>query len=574
MTETTPAPKPSKQEGMKEDSKFLRGSLSEELDDRSSEEVSDAAYELLKFHGSYFGYDRDSATERKKAGLEKEFEFMVRVRAPGGTITAQQYLAMEDVAREYANNTLRITTRQVFQFHVIKKAGMKPLVKAIIDSGLSTLAGCGDVVRNITGMALPVKDAKHARLIEDIAKVAELCKPKTSAYEEVWLGKAEGNREGKPEEVEPLYGAHYMPRKFKIGLCFPEDNVIDVLTHDLGVVLIFEGEELKGYNLYVGGSLGMNHNQPATYARLASPLAFIEPDDLEQAVEAIVKIQRDNGDRASRKHARLKYVVQEKGMDWMRNEFNKYFGKAFKEPVAVKFEIKDHMGWHEQKDGKWYLGVPVPSGRVSDNEQGSYHTAFNELAKTFAKDIVLTPDQNIIFCDIDSEEKASFENILKANNIKLTEAMTPLERNFFACVALPTCGKALAEAERVQLPMVEGIQAVMDKHGLRDERISVRVSGCPNNCSRPSVSEIGIIGRMPGHYVIRIGGTFEGTELNEMVFDKVPEAEIPVALDPMFAIFKAEREEGEAFGVFCRRYGIEKLAAAVKPQLADYKWAA
>ncbi len=632
MTDT---PKPAAQEQMKIDSRFLKGKVAEELADASTQDVSNETYELLKFHGSYFGHNRDTATARKKQKLDKEYEFMVRTRIPAGQLTAAQYLALDEVAGKYANNSLRITTRQTIQFHVIVKENLKASIAEINHSLLSTQSACGDVVRNVTVSPAPYQDVQHQRLREDAALVAEFVKPKTSAYRELWLDEdadevrerasssrdlnggqeseqggepalspshCEGQEAGAGDDInyEPLYGQTYLPRKFKIGLIVPEDNSIDVFTHDLGFVAIFEGEVLQGYNVLMGGGMGMSHEpnkawaEKKTYPAIAEPVAFIQPDDLLRAVEAVVKLQRDHGDRTDRKHARLKYLVKEKGLDWTKAQFDAYFkaagGGGYTAPRAVeKYKIPSHMGWFEQGDGKWFLGVPVPSGRVVDyvgevqsgyttgeNQHfagARYRTGLREVITKYGMNLVLTPTEEIILCDVEEADKADIEAMLRAHNISLAEDHTPMQLHYMTCVSLPTCAKALAESERVQFEIMDGIQAEMDTHGIGDARISVRVTGCPNGCARPYVGDIGIVGRMPGHYVLFIGGDFEGTRLNSKLFDKVPLAEIPAALAPFFAAYAKDREAEEGFGDFCHRLGVETLAKQLRPQLAEYKWA-
>lgn len=588
-------------ESIKANSNYLKGRIAEELADKSILEVSDESYELLKFHGTYQGYNRDTATERKKAGLEKEYEFMVRTRIPAGRLTAEQYLKMDDVAGKYANGTLRITTRQVFQFHVVLKDNLKQQIKEINEALLSTQSGCGDVVRNITTSPAPIKSAKYERLRSDAERVADFCRPKTTAYRGLWLDEQADEIKEAGGEVEPLYGNTYMPRKFKIGLITPEDNSIDVFTHDLGIVLIFDGDKLRGYNILVGGGMGMKHEAASnwddkkTYPRLADPIAFVGPDDLLKAVEAVVKLQRDFGDRTDRQHARLKYVVAEKGLEWTRKTLQEYFtaagGGALQDPVPVeKYHIPTHMGWHEQGDGKLFLGVPVASGRIVDYDKphpsgytdnvnhefknARYRTGLRAVIDEYRMNIVLTPTEEIILCDIDPKDKTDIEKKLKGYGIPLAEDHTLMQLHFMTCVSLPTCAKALAESERVQFQISDSIQEAMNKNGVGKERITVRVVGCPNGCARPYVGDVGIVGRMPGHYVLFIGGDFEGTRLNTKVFDKVPQDDLAKALDPMFALYAKQKNDGEGFGDFATRFGINKLVEAVKPQLSQYKWAA
>lgn len=566
-------------EGIKLASGHLKGNITTELADSSSEQVSDETYELLKFHGSYFGYDRDSATERKKAGLDKEYEFMVRVKCPGGRMSAAQYLALDVLAEKYANGTLRITTRETFQFHCIKKVGMKPLVSDINHLLLSTLGGCGDITRNIIMCPAPIKDKTHAKLEADGFLLASHCAPKTNSYYEVWLdGEKIHDYKFNPTPntsgvAEPLYGDTYMPRKFKIALAVPEDNCVDVLTNDFAILSLFNGDEHYGYNFALGGGLGMKHNSPKTYARLATPVMYVPNDLFIPSVEAVIKLQRDYGDRSDRQHARLKYLIAEKGEAWAKAELEKYIGREMEAPKPMnKFDVEDHIGWHDQLDGKWFLGVPISSGRIIDRENEQIRTGLRAVILEYGMNIVLTADQNIILCDIEEGEKPRIEKILRDHGVKLGGDITPAYRNTLACVAYPTCGKALAEAERVKLPLVAEIEKEMAKYGVLDEKISIRIAGCPNGCSRPTVGDIGIVGRMPDHYALHIGGDFAGTRLNEKVFDKVPYDALPKALSPMFALWKDKRNAGEEFGDFCTRYGIAEVKKYAAEQLNE-QWA-
>lgn len=566
--------KQSKVELIKEDSKYLKGNIAEELSDDSTLYVSDASYELLKFHGSYQGYNRDTATARKKAKLEKEWEFMLRMKCPAGRLTAEQYLAIDGICDDYANGTMRITTRQTFQFHCIVKGDLKKHIAALNDIAISTLGGCGDVVRNVMCTAAPYKDKKHIKILEDTFSIAKHCTPKTGAFHEIWL---DGENINQPSEttVEPLYGKYYMPRKFKIGLIVPEDNSIDVFTHDLGFVLVYEEGEFKGYNVCVGGGLGMTHNKPKTYPRLATPIAFIKPDELLEMTEAVVKLQCDHGDRSDRKHARLKYVVEEKGLDWTKKTLSEYFGKPLIDPVDIKkYQVPDHMGWHQQGDGKWFLGIPVDSGRIKDDETTKIRTALYGIVKQFSPSIVLTAEQNIILSDIQEEDKIKIELHLSKYNIKLREDITDVQRFSLACVALPTCGKALAEAERVHIPMIETIEKAMDRHDIKEDRVAIRIAGCPNGCSRPYVGDIGIVGRTPDHYAIFIGGDFEGTRLNSKILDKVPYEELGKLFDFMFENYTKRRKLNEGFGDYANRFGVEKIASEIEGQFHETcKWA-
>ncbi len=561
----------SKQESVKRESSYLKGNIAQEMADLSTQEVSDETYELLKFHGSYFGYDRDTATERKKAGLDKVYEFMVRMKCPGGRLTAAQYLALDVLAEQYANGSLRITTRETFQFHCVKKSGMKPLISDINRLLLSTLGGCGDIVRNVITCPAPIRNPHYSKLEEDTFLLAKHCAPKTNAYYEIWMdGELVENYPFRPEPAadgaEPLYGPTYMPRKFKIALGRPEDNCMDALANDLAILALFNGVEHFGYNFALGGGLGMKHNTPKTYPYLAKPIMYVPPELLVPATEAVIKLQRDFGDRSDRQHARLKYVVAEKGVPWVKAELEKYLGRAMDDPAPMNpFGVEDHTGWHAQGDGKWFLGVPIESGRIIDREHEAIRSGLREIILEYGMDLRLTADQNILLCDIEASERGAIEQTLKKHGIKLKEDLTPMAKNFLACVAYPTCGKALSEAERVAAPLIHEIEQVMEKHGVKEENIAIRIAGCPNGCSRPYIGDIGIVGRTPDTYALYIGGDFEGTRLNEKIFDKVPYADLPRALEPMFALWKEKREPREAFGNFCQRYGV----AAVKHAAID-----
>lgn len=581
MTQETEK-KLSGQEAIKLESDYLRGQVAEELADTSSGAVSDATYELLKFHGSYFGYDRDTATERKKAGLEKEHEFMLRMKCPGGRLTAEQYLGLDKLCEIYANDSLRITTRETFQFHCIKKVGMKPFVADINRLLLSTLGGCGDIVRNVLCCPAPIKDKEHAKLEEDAFLLARHCAPKTSSYCDIFLdgekvaGYAFEPTPSDTDEVEPLYGATYLPRKFKIALSTPDDNCVDVLANDLGIISLFDDEQnFVGYNFALGGGLGMKHNNAKTYPYLAKPIMFVPPEMLIEATEAVIKLQRDYGDRADRQHARLKYLVAEQGEAWIKAELEKYLGQKMESPRPQKpWGVVNHLGWHEQGDGKWFLGVPIPSGRIIDHHGMKIRTALREVIDHYKCDVRLTADQNVLLCDVEEQNKAAIDAKLKEHGLKLKDELSPMAQHFLACVALPTCGKALAEAERVQDPLVQAIDGVLQKHGLSDERIAIRIAGCPNGCSRPYIGDIGIVGRMPDHYALFIGGDFEGTRLNEKIFDRVPYDNLTEVLEPMLSLWKEQREEGEGFGDFAARYGVAAVKQAAMDTLpADCKWA-
>jgi sulfite reductase (ferredoxin) len=567
----------SKAEGVKARSRQLRGHIARDLPD-TAQPFDGEGYSLLKFHGIYQGYDRDSATARKQRGDQKLWQFMVRVRIPGGRLTAAQYLALDAIADEYANGTLRITTRQSIQFHGVVKSGLKAAMAGINTALLTTLAACGDVVRTVTTVPAPIRDAQHDRLEADARALSAHLLPQTGAYHEIWVdGEPWREDRGVDEAPDPLYGERYLPRKFKAGLAIPEDNTIDVLTNDLAIVALWvraEGHQrLAGYNFLLGGGHGMTHNNPKTYPRLATPVAFVEPDDLLEAAAAVVKLHRDWGDRANRRHARLKYVIAEHGEDWARERLSEYLGKPL-EPCRdmPPFAVPDHLGWHEQGDGRLYLGIPIASGRIADADTAALRTALREIVSRFGVDPILMPSQDIILSEIRPEDRIAIESLLRGHGVRLVEDMIPAERWALACPALPTCGLALTEAERVQDDIVGDIAARLRRWGLGDERLSIRITGCPNGCARPYTGDIGIVGRMPGHYALFVGGDFAGTRLNEAIADRLGLHDIADALDPLFALFAASRAPGEGFGDFCHRIGaqvLQQLVAATRETVRD-----
>lgn len=546
-------------ERLKAASRHLRGDIAADLAGPGAE-VSEASYNLLKFHGTYEQHDRDTATSRKQRGEEKEFSFMVRVRMPGGTLTPAQYLALDALADEYGNGTLRITTREGLQFHGVIKGDLKPAIAAINRTLLTTQAACGDVVRNVTTTPAPRQDMVHRRLRDDARMLSQALLPASRAYHELFLDAAAQEELGAAPDAEPLYGPTYLPRKFKIGLAAPADNAIDVLTNDLGIIALFEGDILLGYNFALGGGLGMTHNKPATYPRLATPLAFIGPDDLRRGAEAVIALQRDWGNRADRRRARLKYLLDDEGPAWAQEKLAVYFGAPLASPRPMpKLEIPEILGWHAQGDGRFWLGVPVPSGRIEDRPGIRLRTALRSLVTRFGAAPIMTPQQDILLSNLAPDQRGAVEAVLRAHGVALAEDLTPLARWALACPALPTCGLALTEAERVRAPIVAAIEAALASHGLAEERISLRITGCPNGCTRPYAGDIGLVGRMPGHYALYVGGDFEGTRLSFKLFDKIPEADIAATLTPLFAGFAQSRQPGEGFGDFCHRLGADTL---------------
>ena len=552
-----PSAKLSPVEGLKLTSRGLRGTLADELA-AGGIQVSEDAYQLLKFHGSYEQFDRDTATERKQAKLEKEYQFMVRVRMPGGMLTASQYLALDQVADHFANGTLRITVRQGIQYHGVLKSGLKPTIAAINAHLLTTLCACGDVVRNLMTSPAPIADPQHARLREDARLLSAALLPRSRAYYQIFLD--EQPVAGLDEE-ETLYGPVYLPRKFKIGIALPADNTIDLHTHDLGLLQIWDGDTLLGYNVLVGGGLGLTHNRADTYPRLSTPLCFVPPDRLLDITEAVIRVQRDHGGRSDRRRARLKYLVDDRGLAFVRAEAERHYGGPLDDPRPMPaLSIPDLLGWHAQGDGRCFLGVPIPSGRIADHAEGPrLRTALRRIVERFGADPVLTPQQDMLLTNLGADDRAPVEAILREHGVRLAADLTPLARWALSCPALPTCGLALTEAERVHAPFVERMDAALARHGLADRRISFRITGCPNGCVRTYTGDIGLVGRMPGHYALYVGGDFEGTRLSFRLYDRVAEADVMNKLDRLLGAYAASGDPGEGFGDWCTREGEASL---------------
>ncbi len=550
------ASKPTGAEAIKLQSAGLRGDIAEQLalpEIRGG--ISESAYTLLKFHGTYEQFDRDTATARKQAGEDKDWSFMVRVRAPAGRLTAAQWLALDELADSHADGTLRLTTRQGLQFHTVLRGNLAAAIAAIDAMLLTTMAACGDVVRNVTTTPAPIRDAAHARLEAEARRLSAALLPRTRSHHSLFLGEeAVGTAE------EPLYGPTYLPRKFKIGLVHPADNTADILTNDLGFILVDEG-----WIVTIGGGMGMTHNKPATYPRLADAVALIGPAEVLEMAQAVVRLSRDHGDRTDRRHARLKYVVAERGVEWVRARLEADLGRALAPaPATPSFTLPELLGWHEQGDGLWWLGLPVPSGRV----QGALRAALREVVARFGLDPIATPQQDLLLSNIREEDRAAVEAMLTAHGVTFAEALSPLRRWSLSCTALPTCGQALTEGERAHHPMLEDVERVLARHGLLGERISLRLTGCPNGCARPYAGDIGVVGRSPGIYSLFVGGDFEGTRLNFPVADKVAQEAVGATLEPLFMAWKAGRAPREGFGDFCARIGADTLRGLLAPRQA------
>ncbi|MEO0795910.1 MAG: NADPH-dependent assimilatory sulfite reductase hemoprotein subunit [Verrucomicrobiota bacterium] len=545
----------SKNEGIKVESNFLRGTILEGLADVSTGSLSDNDTQLTKFHGIYQQDDRDVRNERRKQKLDKAYIFMTRVRVAGGVCSSQQWLEMDRLSDAYANGTLKLTTRQAFQFHGIIKSNLKQTIKEINDACLDTIAACGDVNRNVMCNPNPYQSAVHGEVLKLAQDISDHLTPATRAYHEIWL---DGEKvESSEEDAEPIYGKTYLPRKFKTVVAVPPSNDVDIYAHDLGYIAIVEDDKIVGYNVTVGGGMGMTHNNKATYPRTADVLGFVKPEDAVKAAEAVVTTQRDNGDRSDRKHARLKYTVEDMGLDAFRAEVEKRAGITVSEPREFIFDSTgDRYGWVKGVDKKWGLTMFIQNGRVLDTEDYPMKTALREVAELHQCDFRLTANQNLMIGDISEESKPAIEKILSEAGVLERLNAGGLRRNSMACVALPTCGLALSESERYLPDLVTSIEAILDEAGLRDEDIVIRMTGCPNGCARPFLAEIGLVGRSPGKYNLYLGASFNGDRLNKLYRDSATEQEILDELKPMIQRFAKERNEGEHFGDFVVRAGI------------------
>ncbi|MBN8921677.1 MAG: sulfite reductase subunit beta [Rhodanobacter sp. 68-29] len=548
---------PSHLEHIKTASRFLRGSIAEGLADPVTGAIGDDDNKLLKFHGSYQQDDRDLRDERRKQKLEPAYAFMVRARLPGGVMTPAQWLAFDRIASDYASSGLRITTRQTFQWHGIVKNDLKPTIAAINDALASTIAACGDVNRNVVCNTNPVESRAHAAAYAWAAELSEHLKPKTRAYHEIWLDGEKLVGEAAEAESEPLYGATYLPRKFKIGVAIPPLNDIDVFAQDLGLIAIVEQGELVGFNAAIGGGMGATHGDATTYPRLADVIGFVPPERLLTLAEAAIAVQRDWGDREERKHARFKYTIDTHGLDAVKAEIEKRAGFALEPARPFRFDHNgDRYGWIEGHEGRWHLTLQVESGRLLDTDEARWLSGMRDIAHVHTGDIRLTCNQNLIVANVEAADRAGIDAIVAAHGMDGYRRYSGIRRHAIACVALPTCGLAMAESERYLPQLLPKLEASLDRHGLLDAPILLRLSGCPNGCSRPYLGEIALVGRAVGRYDLRLGADFRGQRLNRIYRENVDEAALLEALDLLFGRYAGERALGEHFGDFLLRAGV------------------
>jgi sulfite reductase (NADPH) hemoprotein beta-component len=546
----------SRNEHIKEASRYLRGTLSEGLSDEITGSITEDDAQLVKFHGMYLQDDRDLRGERMRKKMEKAFAFMIRVRISGGVLTPQQWLALDRVARLYANGTMRITTRQTIQLHGIIKFNLKGTLQAIDSVLLSTIAACGDVNRNVICNPNPYRSNAHAAALSLARAISDHLEPRTGAYREIWLDgeKIAGGDDG--EVVEPIYGKTYLPRKFKIAVAVPPSNDVDVFANDLGFIAILDGKgEIEGWNIAVGGGMGMTHGEPETYPRTADVMGFCRTEDVVAFAEAVVTVQRDWGDRANRKHARLKYTIDDRGLDAFRAEVERRVGKPLGEPRPFKFDATgDRYGWTTGENGREHLTLFVENGRVRDRAGGARMlTALRRIAEVHDGDIRLTANQNVIIADVAPDQRATIEALIAEHGV--ATGISALRRNSMACVALPTCGLALAESERYLPDLITALEQRVAAHGLADDDIVIRMTGCPNGCARPYLAEVGLVGKGPGRYNLYLGAAFDGTRMSKLYAEDLDHDGIVAALDPVFAAYAKERIPGERLGDFVIRAG-------------------
>lgn len=546
----------SRNEHIKEASRYLRGTLREGLGDEITGAIAEDDAQLVKFHGMYLQDDRDLRAERTRKKMEKAFAFMIRVRISGGVLTPQQWLALDRVARLYANGTMRITTRQTIQLHGIIKFNLKDTLRAIDNVLLSTIAACGDVNRNVVCNPNPHQSNAHAAAFSLARAISDHLEPRTGAYREIWLDGEKIAGGDDTEVVEPIYGKTYLPRKFKIAVAVPPSNDVDVFANDLGFIAILDAKgEIEGWNVTVGGGMGMTHGEPETYPRTADVMGFCRSEDVVAFAEAVVTVQRDWGDRANRKHARLKYTIDDRGLDAFRAEVERRVGKPLGAARPFTFDSTgDRYGWTTGEDGREHLTLFVENGRVRDRAGGARMlTALRRIAEVHDGDIRLTANQNVIIANVAADKRAAIEALIAEHGV--ATGISALRRNSMACVALPTCGLALAESERYLPDLITALEERVAAHGLAEDDIVIRMTGCPNGCARPYLAEIGLVGKGPGRYNLYLGAAFDGTRMSKLYAEDLEHDGIIATLDPVFAAYAKERVTGERLGDFAIRAG-------------------
>ncbi|WP_256646572.1 assimilatory sulfite reductase (NADPH) hemoprotein subunit [Thermomonas paludicola] len=547
-------------EKIKLESRRLRGTLAEGLLDASTGSLNFEDQRTIKFHGSYQQDDRDLRDERRRQKLEPAHQFMIRIRAPGGVFTPQQWLGLAAIATTYANHSLRVTTRQTFQIHGVVKRDLKATMQAINAAAMDTVSACGDVNRNVLGASNPLQSALHAQVHDWAQRLSLHFKPATRAYYELWLDEEKVAESG--VEAEPIYGDAYLPRKFKMAVAVPPYNDVDVFANDLGLIAIVdEAGALAGFNVAIGGSMGASHGIKEHYPRVGNVIGFATPTQVLAIADAAVTVQRDLGDREDRKQARFKYTIDKHGPETIVAMMEERAGFRLQPARPYTFEHNgDRFGWVEGDDGLWHLTLSLPSGRIADTPGRPLLTGLREIAKVHRGEFRMTCNQNVIVAGVPAGERARIDALVAQHALDLeNRAPTAIARSAVACVALPTCALAMAEAERYLPGFLDALEPLLDKHGLREAPILLRVSGCPNGCSRPYLAEIALVGRAPGRYNLFVGGDHRGMRMNTLYRDNVTEPQILDALDPLLARYAAEREPDERFGDYLHRAGLVEL---------------
>lgn len=541
-------------EKIKKESKGLRGEIQESLKDEITGAIREDDQAVIKFHGMYQQDDRDVREERAEKKLDRLYSFMIRLRLPGGFLTPEQWIATHEIAGENSTGVIKITTRQTLQLHGIFKSKIKPTIKAFNKSKLDSIATCGDINRNVVCSSHPKQSPLHEKVFAYADKISEMLMPKTKAYYEIWLD--EEIILDKKDEEDPLYQDRYLPRKFKIAIAIPPNNDVDVFANDLGLIAIIENNKLLGFNIAIGGGLSATHGNSETYPRLGTVIGFCNSEEKTlKAIYEILTVQRDFGNRSDRKLARLKYTIDRYGIEWFKSELEKRTGFSLEEARPYKFTQRtDYFGWHQNDKGLWYYTVFVENGRILDDEQIKLKSALLEVAKTGKANFRFTCNQNLILSDIDAKDKIAIQNILEGYQIMShVEGASAIRKNSMACVAFNTCPLALAEGQRYLPSLISKIEPLLDKNGLKEEDIIIRMTGCPNGCARPYIAEIGFVGTAYGHYNLHVGGDHQGERLNKLYMENLDEAAILTALDKLFSDFKTGRQKGERFGDFAWR---------------------
>ncbi|MGB6104480.1 MAG: assimilatory sulfite reductase (NADPH) hemoprotein subunit [Pusillimonas sp.] len=538
-------------EQIKADSRYLRGTIEEGLNDPVTGAISDDDNKLLKFHGSYQQDDRDIRDERRKQKLEPAYSFMIRARLPGGVVTPAQWLVFDDIATTYAGRGLRITTRQTFQWHGVIKRKLKPTMQAINQAMATTIAACGDVNRQVVSSVNPQLSSQHSLVQAWAQKLSDHFIPRTRAYHEIWL---DGEKITDEPEEEPIYGSTYLPRKFKIGVAIPPTNDVDVFAQDLGLIAIIERGELLGFNVAIGGGMGATHGDDTTYPRLGSLIGFVPPEQLIAVAEGVVTLQRDYGNREQRQHARLKYTLDHRGLDWFKEQLEARSGITLQPVRPYHFDQNgDRYGWEQGEDGQWHLGLYIESGRLWDTDGLLLQTGVREIAKILKGEFRMTCNQNLVIANVATKDRAKIDKLVAKYGLDGYKQQSGIRRHSIACVALPTCGLAMAESERYLPELLPRLEALLDSHGLANEPILLRLSGCPNGCSRPYLGEIALVGRALGRYDLRLGANYTGERLNIPYRQNIAEPEILSTLDALFGAYARDRLPSEKFGDFLVR---------------------